>query len=45
MSFVIFITRIFFFPEKMMKFALGLFLNEITKFPPFFAARHLAVMR
>ena len=26
-----------FLPEKVMKFALGLFLNEITNFPPFFS--------
>ena len=32
-----------FFPEKVMKFAL--FLNEISNFPPFLAARHLAVVR
>ena len=25
-----------FFPEKVMKFALGLFLNEISNFPPFY---------
>ena len=25
-----------FFPEKVMKFALGLFLNEMSNFPPFF---------
>ena len=35
-----------FLPEKLMKFALGLFLNEIWNFPPFFLApRHLAVTR
>ena len=27
----------FFFREKVMKFALGLFLNEISNFPPFFS--------
>ena len=25
----------FFFPKKVMKIALGLFLNEISNFPPF----------
>ena len=25
------------FPEKVMKFALALFLNEISNFPPFFS--------
>ena len=34
-----------FLPEKVMKFALGLFLNEISNFPPFLAAGHLAVIR
>ena len=36
---------LFFFPEKVMKFALGLFLNEVSNFPPFLAARHLTVIR
>ena len=26
-----------FFPKKVMKFALGLFLNEISNLPPFFS--------
>ena len=33
-----------FFPEKVIKLALVLFLNEISNFPPFLAARHLAVV-
>ena len=45
MSFVIFIIRTVLFPEKVLKFALGLFLNEISNFPPFLAARHLTVIR
>ena len=45
LSFVIFIIRTVFLPEKVMKFALGLFLNEISNLPPFLAARYLAVIR
>ena len=34
-----------FFPEKIMKFALELFLNEISNFRHFLAVRHLVVIR